>query len=358
MLIKPFFRHKHSAFSDKILIINTEKMGDLLLSADFMYSLRIKNKKSHNHLLLNESFNDLFNWSAFGYSPVFINKNKYRYNLIYRFRFIKLIRSRKYKTVINITQERGMINDELALISGARKIIAMKKDSIFIPGLFLRINNKLYDEIFISKATNEYIRLKEFLTKEKTEWITGGKMFYSASDIPEVKHALGCIVIAPMVSEMERSWGLDNFRSLCGKIDDKILLVGAKQEYESLEYVRNGRNNITNLAGLGLADTSVLLSKCLIYIGNDSGLTHLAHQLVKPVIAIIGGCNFGKFFPYKERADALFLYYQMDCFGCDRFCIHDKRYCLTEIKLDQVINSIKLLKGNIRINSNRQLPRI
>ena len=320
-------------------------MGDLVLSADFLYSLRMKNKNSRLHLLLNESFKDLFNWSAFGYSPIVINKKKYRYNPLYRVRFIKKIRGYKYKAVYNITQERGMINDELCLISGAPRKIAMKKDSLYIPNLFLGLKNSRYTEVFNSSVTNEYLRLKEYLIKEKTEWITSGKMFYSASNIPEIKNSQNYIVIAPMVSEMERSWGLDNYRNLCGTINDRILLIGSKLEYNSLEYVRNGRDNITNLAGLNLADTSALLSKCKLYIGNDSGLTHMAHQLGRPMIAIIGGCNFGKFFPYKERSDAIFLYYQMDCFGCDLICIHEKRYCLTEIKQESVINSINSLKG-------------
>jgi ADP-heptose:LPS heptosyltransferase len=147
-----------------------------------------------------------------------------------------------------------------------------------------------------------------------------------------------------MTSEMHRSWGLDNYRDLCNSINDKIILLGTNNELSSLEFVRAGRPNIKTITVLKLSQISAVLSKCLIFIGNDSGLTHLAHQLGRPMIAIIGGGKFGKFFPYKERDDALFLYNKLDCFGCNWKCIYDKKYCLTEIKVDQVMNSIKILK--------------
>ena len=343
-LIIPFFRRKHKTCSDRILIINTEKLGDLIISSDFLYSLRLKNKNTRFHLLLNESYHELFNWSALGYSAIPINKKKYRYNPIYRIRLIKKVRNNKYKTVINITQERGMINDELSLTSGARIVTAMKKETLYIPALFLWKNNTWYDEIFNSTASNEYTRLKDYLVKNKIELVTGGKIFYSPAAFQDLKVDPGCIVIAPMASEMEKSWGLENYRELCSKIDEKIVLIGGKNEFSLLNYIKNGRHNITNLAGLNFPHTSAVLSKCIIFIGNDSGLTHLAHQLGRPLIAIIGGGKFGKFFPYKERDDALFLYNKLDCFGCNWKCIYDKKYCLTEIKVDQVMNSIKILK--------------
>jgi ADP-heptose:LPS heptosyltransferase len=86
------------------------------------------------------------------------------------------------------------------------------------------------------------------------------------------------------------------------------------------------------------------MKNCSLYIGNDSGLTHLAHQLNAPLIAIIGGGKFGKFFPYKEREDAVFLFDQMDCFGCDWNCIHDKRYCLINVSPELVYAKIILHK--------------
>lgn len=345
-LIIPFFRKKHNTFNDKILIINTEKLGDLIISADFLYSLRLKYKVTDFHLLLNEYYRDLFNWSVLGFSPLLINKKEYRYNLLYRLRLIRQIRENKYKAVINITQERGMINDELSLTSGAGKITAMKKDTLYIPSFFLRKNNVLYDEIFLNSVTNEYLRLKEYLVKEEIPLIPGGNIFFPPLSIWESEIDPGCIAIAPMTSEMHRSWGLDNYRELCNRINDKIILLGTKDELSSLEFVRAGRLNIKTITDLKLSQLSAVLDKCKIFIGNDSGLTHMAHQIEKPLIAIIGGGKFDKFFPYKERKDARFLYNKLDCFGCDWKCIYDKKYCLTEISVDMVMNSIQTLLIN------------
>jgi ADP-heptose:LPS heptosyltransferase len=344
---------KPDKFNNSLLVINTEKLGDLVLAADFLISLRNKNKYENYDLLVPEDYISLFDWKEINYNPITINKTKYRYNFYYRFDFIKQIRQKKYLHVINITQERGMINEELTLLSGAEIKTAMKKSSLYLPEVMLKRNNRHYSEILDSPYPNEYKRLSYYLEKNNIDQAVNDKIFGNIDVLPESVNIQlkkkNYIIIAPMTSEIDRSWGIDNYKHLCALIPEDIILIGRTEEREILDTFT--AKNIKNLAGeLNFNQIAILMRNCSLYIGNDSGLTHLAHQIMTPLIAIIGGGKFGKFFPYKERADAVFLFHQMDCFGCDWNCIYDKKYCLINVTPESVYERIKSLIRQLNEN--------
>jgi len=354
VMISIFFRRERIG-SDKLLVINTEKLGDQIIASDFLYSLRKNNLYKQYDLLISEYYRSLFDWNELKFNAITINKNKYRYNLLYRLKIINQIRHERYSHVINITQERGMINEELALISGAEKKTAMKRSSLYLPNFILNRNNKLYSEILDSPYKNEYERLSYYLLKNKIKLEGNDNLFgngnISLQSIHSNLKAYNYIIIAPMSSELDRSWGIDNFKQLCSLIKEDIVLIGTEDERDLLDSICSDRENILNLGGkLSFEQIAFLMKNCSLYIGNDSGLTHMAHQLRVPLLAIIGGGKYGKFFPYKEREDAVFLFDQMDCFGCDWKCIHDKKYCLINVIPELVYSKFNIHKKKTNEN--------
>jgi ADP-heptose:LPS heptosyltransferase len=332
------------------LVINTEKLGDLIIASDFLYSLRKNNQYKQYDLLMPENYSSLFDWNELKYNAITINKNKYRYNLFYRLKIINLIKQKRYSHVINITQERGMINEELTLISGAEQKTAMKNSTLYLPSIFLNRNNKYYTEILDYPGTNEYERLSYYLLKNKISLESDNNIFgnedISIESINSKLKEKNYYIIAPMASEMDRSWGINNYKQLCSMLNGNIILLGQDDERDKLDSICSARDNILNLGGkTSFKEIAFLMKNCSLYIGNDSGLTHMAHQLNTPLVAIIGGGKYKKFFPYKERQDAVFLFYKMDCFGCDWNCIHDNKYCLINVTPEMVYNEINLLKG-------------
>jgi ADP-heptose:LPS heptosyltransferase len=337
---------KFNKHTNSLLVINTEKLGDIILSVDFLVSLRDENKYEEYALLIPENFSNLFDWNELKYNAITINKNKYRYNLIYRLKIINRVRKKRYSHVINITQERGMINEELTLISGAERKTAMKNSSLYLPNIILNRNNKLYSDILDSPSKNEYERLSYYLSTNKIKLVRNNNIF-GKEDIPltSINSKLkekSYIIIAPMSSEIDKSWGTNNYKQLCLLLKEDIVLIGKEDERDKLDSICADGGNILNLGGkLSFKQIVLLMKHCSLYIGNDSGLTHLAHQFNTPLIAIIGGGKYGKFFPYKEREDAVFLFDPMDCFECDWNCIYDKKYCLINVTPELVYTKIK-----------------
>ena len=97
----------------------------------------------------------------------------------------------------------------------------------------------------------------------------------------------------------------------------------------------------SNAAGyLGLREAAAALSKCDLYIGNDTGTMHLAASVATPCVAIFSSRDLnGKWHPYGRNH---FVFReQLHCSGCKReFCSH--KSCLMKISPQKVIKVSRL----------------
>jgi len=341
-LIISLFGKSQSGNNNSMLIVNTEKLGDINLSADFMTTLKEKNEFDSYYIILDKKYGMLFDWVKAGYTCIPLNKARYKYDLIYRLNFILGIRGKRFKKVINLAPERGMINEEIVLTSGSLEKVALKDASIFLNRYTLRRNNKKYNYIFHSGELNEYNRMMNYAggTGERRNIISIKPFRHPSND----NH--NYIVIAPMASEMDRTWGLNNYKELIKHTERSIILLGNESEKEILDELAKENHNIINLAGMvTINEAAFIIQKARLFIGNDSGLTHLAHYLDVPLIAIIGGGKHNIFFPYREREDSIFLFNKLDCFNCNWFCKYDRMKCF-DISVEQVQNTIESLYAN------------
>jgi heptosyltransferase-2 len=119
--------------------------------------------------------------------------------------------------------------------------------------------------------------------------------------------------------------------------DCAILLLGGPAEKEGIA-AWMGRSNrpVFNLVGsLTLRQSIAILSRCQLFIGNDSGLMHIAAALAVPLVAIFGPTEPGKTSPLGRRFRL--LHQGADCAPCSyRDCPADHR-CMAAVGTDQVL---------------------
>ena len=90
-----------------------------------------------------------------------------------------------------------------------------------------------------------------------------------------------------------------------------------------------GKTSLEALAGeIATAD---------IFLGVDTGPAHLALALEIPTVVILGGGDYGRFFPYG-KAKAVFK--RMACFQCHWDCRYDRALCLHEIPPAAVVREV------------------
>jgi len=100
-----------------------------------------------------------------------------------------------------------------------------------------------------------------------------------------------------------------------------------------------------NAAGvLGLREAAEGLSRCALYIGNDTGTMHLAAAVSTPCVTVFSARDLrGKWDPYGK--DHIVLRRDIDCAGCKlESCEH--KSCLMQIEVDEVIQPARSGLGN------------
>lgn len=90
-------------------------------------------------------------------------------------------------------------------------------------------------------------------------------------------------------------------------------------------------------------------------IGNETGAVHIASALSTPSVCVVGGGHYGRFLPYKpEKKDGKhrqeIAISEMNCFGCNWFCSHQKSLesaypCIANVSVGSVWEKVvRILK--------------
>jgi ADP-heptose:LPS heptosyltransferase len=345
-----FFWKKTNPESKNIIFYNSEKIGDLMVSSVILENDDILNTDGDIYFVLKDKYSELFKEYKGRVKIIKYNYGLYKWFIPYRFAFLFKLRKLKAREFYNLTPARGILNDEISLLSGANRTIALSKSGKFLKGT-AGITDKYYDEIFLSDIKNEYekhIKLLEFLNanekeiffgNKKTFKITGSNYLIYKNEVRKNQY----VVISPLSTEPDRVWDAENFRKLCAELSKeiKIVLEGSPAEKSNLEYIRNGNENII-IDTSSLGELPGIIGNCRLFIGGDSGLTHIALKLGKPLLALLDGGYFNRYFPYRENDENInYIYKIMDCFECGFDCIYDKKLCIVNIEFDEVLKKVK-----------------
>ena len=116
------------------------------------------------------------------------------------------------------------------------------------------------------------------------------------------------IAIAPGANWGGKQWPKEHYKSLIKNFQKNsifknysFLLIGSKEEFECGRYIADyfKENQVRNLIGVpSLVEVYFILKKCNLFIGNDSGLMHLAASLDVPTIGLFGPSDAKQYKPW------------------------------------------------------------
>jgi ADP-heptose:LPS heptosyltransferase len=352
LFVKPILSGKTKPGSKNILVINTEKLGDIILSLKFIQNIVRSESDSKIFFLVDEKYYKEIFCDGIPFKIFPLNKKKYRTNIIYRIIILYGLRKIGFGKIFNISPSRGIVNDELTLNSGAEFTTCTSNKSSYLPNSVLQKNNSAYSYLPGTDIKNELMKLRLLFKQlyENDFDFNSDETFFLQCDRPKKNLPEKYIVIAPASSDLIRNWAKENFRMLCKQLSERlpVFIIGTEEQEMILNFISKDLNNVESFAGsLKFSECVYMIKHSTLYIGLDSGFTHIAHIFKKPYVAIIGGGNFERFFPYPEFSNAEHEYHKLSCFNCEWNCIYNQPYCISLVNVDEVYSScVKLIEGN------------
>lgn len=167
------------------------------------------------------------------------------------------------------------------------------------------------------------------------------------------------IVIHPGSGSKKKVWPLKKFlsllRSLKSRTDSKFLIILGPAEPPEIQRTFEGarEERVFVLKNLSLLQLASIMEGCRLFIGNDSGISHMAAALGLPTLVLFGPTDPRIWSPRGEKV--VVLRREMPCSPCpeERFFFCKEPECLSGIEVDEVLRGLVHLGLNLS-NSRKE----
>jgi predicted lipopolysaccharide heptosyltransferase III len=150
------------------------------------------------------------------------------------------------------------------------------------------------------------------------------------------------VVIHPAAAFATKQWAATNFARVADALASRGLAIVAVSGANQLPIVdelrRNSTAEILPLTNLSLPEVTALLARARLFVGNDSGVAHMAAAVGTPSVVVFGSSNTAHWQPWA-RAASEFVLEEMDCqpchgYFCEKF---EQPECIKRVPVDRVL---------------------
>ncbi len=150
-----------------------------------------------------------------------------------------------------------------------------------------------------------------------------GRQFFPAAQLTEIlaselaRLPRPLIALAPSAAWQMKRWPLEHWRTLIKDlcVDHSIVFLGGPSDTFIEDLNKVAPQKCLNLAGrLSLIESCATLCHVDLLIANDTGLLHVADQMERPAIALIGPTAFG----YPSHDTSTVLEIDLPCKPCTK----------------------------------------
>ncbi|MBM4402825.1 MAG: glycosyltransferase family 9 protein [Candidatus Cloacimonetes bacterium] len=275
----------------RILIIQYQPFGDILLNTGYLSFLREKFPTARIDFLIGKRFLTLLECNPHIDNLIVMNKQKgWRY-YTERLRIIRLVRSNRYDVVIDQIRNGG--SAMITLCSGARYRL----------GWELKRWNRLYNYRRIRSNDRYYSLMKFRLLEPLGIYEQPHELYYHIRDASKNNVSAWLtdtglddrrfVVFSPGTPVLAKKWSLDSFAALAdliyAKYEMEIVLLWGPGEQDDCHYIA-GKAQHKPLIALPTTfnEAGALLQRAFAYISQDGGINHVAVAMQTPSIALFG----------------------------------------------------------------------
>jgi len=328
-------KKKHAFSNEKIALRVPNWLGDAVIATAFLKE--IKNKFKKLYIICDNSVCGVYQGNKFIDELIVFNRKSLWKSIT------TALSLRKEKIGIGISLTPSMSSGFMMQLAGIKVRSGFANDGFFLNRKFKRDkkHHKMhilgeYKEIFYN-AYNEFdfSELKQRLDTDKKNEKQVIKQF-------NIKKTLCNIAIAPFVRfGPAKMWSINNYEQVISglkkyKKNVRIFLIGTEEDKKqnfSWAFIKE----IRDLRGkTSLKQVCALIKNMNLFIGNDSGIMHVADAFDIPIISIFTSTSYKWTGPLSKKAHVLSS--SIDCAPCfNKKCRFGHYKCLEEINPQNVL---------------------
>ncbi len=152
-------------------------------------------------------------------------------------------------------------------------------------------------------------------------------------------------LLHPAAAFATKQWATENFAVVAEFLENKgfqIVAVAAKHEVHILDALKaRSHVPITAFNDLSLPEITALAAKAKLFVGNDSGIAHIAAAVQTPSVVIFGSSNHNHWRPWTDAPNEI-VYEEFPCQPCPGYTCEafGEPKCILSVKSEAVFAAI------------------
>ena len=161
----------------------------------------------------------------------------------------------------------------------------------------------------------------------------------------------GYVLFHPAAAFATKMWAIDNFARTAEFLFEKgmqTVAVAARNETALLEGLVAAANvPVITFNDLTLPEITALASKALLFVGNDSGIAHIAAAVSTPTVVIFGSSNRDHWRPWTDAPNEI-VYEKLPCQPCPGYDCREfgEPKCIISVRPEAVFDAIGKVINN------------
>jgi len=324
--------------TEKILIIRFSSFGDIVQTLSCVAKLKQKFENSQVDFLTKKSFQDLINTPLIN-QKIYLDRNQSLLDLA-----LKLHKNKYTKIYDAHNSLRSIVLCFILSLLNFRFLFSknlIRKPRYWFKRFLLFKFRKNYFKQPFSGQRDLLSPLKIWQIDESLP--AGPLVFSSITDDDFVQNFLAknniqkFIALAPSAAHQLKRWPKENWIQLINKNSEKSFVLLGGPEDNFLNELKISEKVINTAGIFSLGQTISAIKFCNVLISNDTGVMHIAEQLEKPSIALMGPAPFG----FPSRKTTKILEVNLSCRPCSKHgqgpCVNVVyQKCLKDITVDRV----------------------
>jgi predicted lipopolysaccharide heptosyltransferase III len=152
-------------------------------------------------------------------------------------------------------------------------------------------------------------------------------------------------VIHPGASYLTKQWAVDKFarvaEALAARGLSSVVIAAPADEPIVASLIKESQATVAGLAILTLPEITALTARSRLFVGNDSGIAHIAAATGTPSVVIFGSSNVTHWRPWTTQPNEI-VREELPCQPCHGyFCAEfDQPECIKRVPVDRVLGAI------------------